>query len=336
MEEFLCTHLDAVVEALAALLGFFAVAWTLYKEKKIKKIDFVSTYNFNFLTSEEFIGVEQLLEAYYQHYKESDKPDSTYDVKFKADLFGTSKKTHIITKKHQKVINYLVYLESFTPLIQKEHVKLQDIDNLFGYRYFIAMNNPVVQENELLPESSYYQNCLSVYRQWKKYRRDRHLPIPLDEYDLEKSALIFSKNRLSAHRISNETAGIKGTWIIKDNTGLFTPTLSTKTKGVKMCLAPFLKIKYFLQRKTVDFCKIKIKSTDGNTTDNNISPLSFDFKYKDQISTLEFCVRENDNTITFSPLNDQTSATGSSSNRSDISSEHTENTPESNKTETSK
>ena len=36
-----------------------------------------------------------------------------------------------------------------------------------AYRYFIAVNNPVVQELELIPYKDYYQGIIKVFKDWK-------------------------------------------------------------------------------------------------------------------------------------------------------------------------
>lgn len=91
----------------------------------------------------------------------------------------------IITKEYQKIVNYLVYLESFAPLVLHHHVSFKDIDDLFGYRFFIAVNNPVIQELELLDDHMYYRGCHKIYKRWFRYRDRRGLDIPLREFSLD-------------------------------------------------------------------------------------------------------------------------------------------------------
>ena len=37
------------------------------------------------------------------------------------------------------------------------------VDDLFSYRFFLAMNNKEVQEFELGPEAEYYRGCFKLY-----------------------------------------------------------------------------------------------------------------------------------------------------------------------------
>lgn len=276
--DWLKNSIGSLIEIAAALLGFLAVAWTLYKEKKIKKIEFVSTYNFNFLTNDEFIAVERKLESFYQKVKNENAENITEIDKVKNALFNEVSNNECenygINKNHQKVINYLVYLESFTPLIQREHVKLRDIDDLFGYRYFIAMNNPAIQRTELFPEAVYYQSCISIYGQWKKYRQDNHLPIPLAQYDLEKEAekyqdakrvLVFRKNGDRIEDVNDISfSGKKMVLLLKDSMGLATPSLSSP-EGEKVTVKRKAGLIWRLRKNELgqNLTYYKLKKKDG-------------------------------------------------------------------------
>lgn len=75
----------------------------------------------------------------------------------------------------------MVYLESFAPLVLNKQFLLEDIDDLFGFRFFVAMNNPVLQQNELLKEWQFYKGCFKLYYKWKDYRGSS---IPMEHFDL--------------------------------------------------------------------------------------------------------------------------------------------------------
>jgi hypothetical protein len=58
------------------------------------------------------------------------------------------------------------------------------IDDLFAYRFFIAVNNPVVQEYELIPYADFYKGCYELSEVWTKQWRNEGKRIPLDQYTL--------------------------------------------------------------------------------------------------------------------------------------------------------
>ena len=198
-----------VLNTLVAALGFAAIYLSIQNDKEIKRFEYIEDYNFNFLTNPEFIRVERLLETCNQEYLrlETKGWTETEEQQFMAfcdSVFHTKEyrytdepggeksrvdESSCIRKEYQEIINYLVYLESFVPLIIHGQLKLEEVDDLFGYRYFIAMNNPVLQMNELCRERPYYRGCFEAYEIWKSHRRKdpRGYIIPMEHYDLMKS-----------------------------------------------------------------------------------------------------------------------------------------------------
>ena len=200
-----------ILNALVAAFGFYAIYASIQNDKEVKQFEFFADYNFNFLTNREFINVERMLESCNQEYERIDqscggawdKDQEAQFMKFCDPIFCTHEfryeddpgveytrkdDKNQISKEYQQIVNYLVYLEAFVPLILNEQLHLEDVDDLFGYRYFIAVNNPVLQEMELFRERSYYRGCFKVYDKWKKHREKDPLGcvIPMAHYDLKK------------------------------------------------------------------------------------------------------------------------------------------------------
>ncbi len=159
-------YVSTVVATVVAGFGIFGVWIQLKKETDIKEAEFLMNFNFTFITTEKFVRMEKRLE----HARKSGEPMTFTD------------------EERQELIDYLVYLESFAPLVLKKMVRLEVIDDLFGYRFFIAVNNKDVQELELCPEAQYYRGCFKLYQEWKAYRLENNLDIPMDETGLDKWA----------------------------------------------------------------------------------------------------------------------------------------------------
>lgn len=182
---------------------------TYTSSQKTTKFSFISDYNFHFLTDDDFLAVERKLETcqeihdnlisagnYSQEkfFQECDKVFGTSNILFEdydpnnaqtKNIICRINSDHVFSTEYQQIINYLVYIESFMPLIERRLIKIYEVDDTFGYRFFTAMNNPVIQENELVPIQQYYPASVRVYKKWKKYRTKRRIPIPLMEFDLE-------------------------------------------------------------------------------------------------------------------------------------------------------
>lgn len=186
-----------VLTACAAMIQAVILAISLHSDTVTKRFEFIEEYNFNFLTSNEFQEVERKLETCFQLSKKYcfNKAGKIEFRKKCFDVFNMSDKdiennrlkNSEIGKEYQNIVNYLVYLESFAPLIMYNRVDLNEIDDLYGYRYFIAMNNPVIQEMELFPYRDYYNGCFSIYERWKEHRcKNKSLSetMPLESFEL--------------------------------------------------------------------------------------------------------------------------------------------------------
>ena len=196
----------SIISLLVSIVTLYYLRRTFKADQRTKRYEFIEDYNFHFLTSDEFTAVERKLEVCYQEYENQLKQgnlDAASFRKFCYKQFGVEEskipkdpvlaesneylydKSGNVSEEHQQIINYLVFLESFVPLLDHKQIHYDEVDDLFGYRYFIAVNNPVLQETELIPEGAYYRTCHRVYVKWREHRQKRGLPIPLEEFDLE-------------------------------------------------------------------------------------------------------------------------------------------------------
>lgn len=158
-------YISTVVATIVAGLGIFGVWIQLKRDANIKEAEFLMNFNFTFITTDKLVAMEQKLER----------------CRTKGETLTLE------GEERQQLIDYLVYLESFAPLVLNKMVRLDVIDDLFGYRYFIAVNNKQVQELELCPEAQYYRGCFKLYQAWKEYRKRCGLPIPMEETALDRT-----------------------------------------------------------------------------------------------------------------------------------------------------
>lgn len=77
---------------------------------------------------------------------------------------------------------YCTFFENLYLLYRHKIARLEDLDDLFGYRFFIFTNNPYIQERHLLPTSSSYNEIFSLYEAWLKFRRKNGSHIPGEDY----------------------------------------------------------------------------------------------------------------------------------------------------------
>ncbi|MCR5048172.1 MAG: GNAT family N-acetyltransferase [Saccharofermentans sp.] len=132
------------------------------RENSIKEAEFLLKYNQSFVQDENMTMVESLLEEQTFYGREEEIIDAD---------------------NNQKFINYLVYLEGFAPLILNGILKLDTVDDLMAYRFFLSVNNKEVQEKQLCEFVEYYMGCFKLYKVWSEYRLKTGQSIVQKEYD---------------------------------------------------------------------------------------------------------------------------------------------------------
>ena len=105
--------------------------------------------------------------------------------------------------KPTEVAHYCTFFENLYLLYRHHIAEIEDLDDLFGYRFFIFVNNPYIQENYILPTSSSYVQIFKLYEVWANYRRTQSdgRRIPGEKYSFPPE---YFSAQLYMHDISEE------------------------------------------------------------------------------------------------------------------------------------
>lgn len=166
------SDLSTIITTVTTLIAAVTFWMQLKRSENLDEANFIMSMNDQFISNEEMTKIEHALEAYYIQEMEGIS-------ECRLDL--------VLDRNHedcQKLINYLVYMEGLAALIQRDVLHLGVIGDLFAYRFFIAVNNPIVQKFELLPYANYYRGCFKLSKLWTKEWRKTKRPIPMDQYAL--------------------------------------------------------------------------------------------------------------------------------------------------------
>jgi len=179
-------EVSTVLTTIMALIAAVSFWLQLKRTENLDEANFIMSLNDQFISNDQMTRIENALETYYCKAKEQETP--TLNL--------------ILERGHddsQRLINYLVYMECLAALIKKDVMHLGVIDDLFAYRFFIAVNNPIVQQFELIPFANYYQGCYELSEIWTKEWRKKGREIPLSQYALcncmKKSAVNHNKEK---------------------------------------------------------------------------------------------------------------------------------------------
>lgn len=182
------------VTNMLALVSAVTFWLQLKRTERINEASYIMNLNNQFITNKELIEVERDLMVYYEKTKEGIEAELHSDYQ----IIGTCKR--------QALINYLVYLEAMAAVVQQGAMHLDVIDDLFAYRFFIAINNPDVQTIELKPSRIFYQGCYALADMWTRRMIKQEWEIPMDdEYALKntKEAEEMRKRRTVRWRLKH-------------------------------------------------------------------------------------------------------------------------------------
>ena len=175
---------ERLTETIATIIAIIAAVafWLEYHEsKQLNEAQFIMDLNEQFISDQNLSSVEWELEKYYIKAR---KGELTKDFckKFEENFDLENPK-----QNRQNLVNYRVHLEGIATLVDNGVIRLEAIDDLMSYRYFIAVNNPIVQKLELLEYPDYYKGCFKIYDDWVTALQGQHVVIPM--YDKGKNNL---------------------------------------------------------------------------------------------------------------------------------------------------
>ena len=159
------SRITNIVSMVTAVIGAAALFFQFKKDKEVNQASSVFEFSKEFRNSQGNSNLTNILEKY--RLKKIDNIN--------------------IEENYEDIVTYLQWLESLASLVKRKVARLDAIDDLLSYNFFIAVNNPEIQQSELIPCKEFYKGIYWIYSVWFKYKKKRKMPIILEEYGLEKS-----------------------------------------------------------------------------------------------------------------------------------------------------
>ncbi len=112
------------------------------------------------------------------------------------------------------IVAYLTYFETVWVLLKKNILDFDTLDNLFSYRFFLAVNNPDIQRISLIKYDSEYINLYMLEKKWSEYAASHSFFKPSafslrnvnPNYDILTSGNIGKKNTTLLRKAGKEDA----------------------------------------------------------------------------------------------------------------------------------
>lgn len=166
-----CIGLDNAATIIGVVGAFItAVAFWIqyYHNGQVEEAKLIMELNQQFISNEKMSGVEHDLEQYNAIDMQEDP--SSEETENEKQEYGKAlrEKYRIDGPDRQNLVNYLVHLEGIASLVNTGVLRLETITDLMAYRYFIAVNNPIVRELEIEPYAAFYQGIYKIYDSWAR------------------------------------------------------------------------------------------------------------------------------------------------------------------------
>ena len=150
----------SIITILTAIVGAFGIWLELNKEQEINQASFILQIHGDFYA----LGGKGTMYA------------ADLEKMLDEDFSG-KKKLSLKESDSEMVIQYLVWVKTLSSLINRRMIKISAVDDLFGYKFFVAINNPEIQKMELIPYQTAYKGIYKAHKLWSKYRMKHGLEI---------------------------------------------------------------------------------------------------------------------------------------------------------------
>ena len=105
------------------------------------------------------------------YFHDSDRLMKVYQVLEDSEIEGDYSDERWKDVSSVEVAQYCTFFENLYMLYRHHIANIEDLDDLFGYRFFLFMNNPYIQEHFLLPTSSSYVQLFELCQIWTRHRK---------------------------------------------------------------------------------------------------------------------------------------------------------------------
>ena len=105
------------------------------------------------------------------YFHDSDRLMKVYQVLEECEMKGEYSDEKWKDVSSVEVAQYCTFFENLYMLHRHHIANIEDLDDLFGYRFFLFMNNPYIQEHYLLPTSSSYVQLFELCQIWIRHRK---------------------------------------------------------------------------------------------------------------------------------------------------------------------
>lgn len=170
LENELASRIAEVVTLVTAVVGAVALYLQFRRDKSINEASFLLEFWKSFSENPTLISI--------QH---------------KCDEDMYSEKTLFTEDDYEGIMVYAQWLEALCAIIKREVISLNFINDMYGYMFFVFVNNKEIQRREILPNAKYYHGIVTVYDMWVKYLKKNNMEVLLEQNSLADALVEYDK-----------------------------------------------------------------------------------------------------------------------------------------------
>ena len=175
LEDTLAAKIIEVVTLVTAVIGAIALFLQFKRDKSINEASFLLEFWKSFSENSELISIQRKCD----------------------DDMSIVKGTTFTEKDYEGILTYAQWLEALCAVVNREVVTLDFINDMYGYMFFVFVNNKYIQEKELLPNYKYYHGIFTAYKKWINYLKKHNMELILEKNSLDVALLQYvEKNKL--------------------------------------------------------------------------------------------------------------------------------------------
>ena len=155
---------NELIAIVSALIAIITIAKQIDAQQETSEAQFIFDINDKYVSNEDYKHIYTLLDSY-QILLDTGASREELDAQ----------EERLNNLSNSQISNYLTFFEVLNLLRLKGSVKLEMMDDLFAYRFFIAVRNPVIYRRKL--KYGNFANIRQLHDEWVAYRVERNLKI---------------------------------------------------------------------------------------------------------------------------------------------------------------
>lgn len=181
----------STLEAMGLIISLFIAIKQLNDSKEIARADFLVELNSAFINNpgnlELYTALQNCLDG---------------KCKFKEE---SCEQCNIDLSK-VVISNYLTFFETIYLLLHNGVITLEMIDDLFAYRFFLAIHSEFVQQQKLASQPENFKNIFCLEHKWLLYRKNT-------AHKIDNESSVYRKNPLKNLMQTDEQKRLYEKWI---------------------------------------------------------------------------------------------------------------------------